>query len=215
VFWPSRSYPAVGNPYPIVQHTGKRREFRPQWLQIGDTRAAHVTDIAAALQRVEKILLRSPKTGLHVDAPATARWNGGTEVTTTHENGTRLATDLPTQMGGGGTAVTPGWLLRAGLASCVTTRIAMAAAVAGIELTELEVVATSQSDARGLLGMADADGQPVPAGPRDLQLHVKIAAADSASAERLRSLVEQSHGCSPVSCAVQDATAIELLIEAG
>ncbi len=119
------------------------------------------------------------------------------------------------EMGGGGTAVTPGWLLRAGLASCVTTRIAMAAAVAGIELTELEVVATSQSDARGLLGMADADGQPVSAGPRDLQLHVKITATDGTSAERLRSLVEQSHGCSPVSCAVQDATAIELLIEVG
>jgi hypothetical protein len=91
----------------------------------------------------------------------------------------------------------------------------MAAAVAGIELTELEVVATSQSDARGLLGMADADGQPVPAGPRDLQLHVNITATDGTSAERLRSLVEQSHGCSPVSCAVQDATAIELLIEVG
>jgi uncharacterized OsmC-like protein len=178
-------------------------------------KSAHVTDIAAALQRVEKILLRSPKTGLHVDAPATARWNGGTRVTTSHENGTRLATDLPTQMGGGGIAATPGWLLRAGLASCITTRIAMAAAVAGIELTELEVVATSQSDTRGLLGMADADGRPVPAGPRDLQLHVKITATDDTSTERLRSLVEQSHGCSPVSCAVQDANAIELLIEVG
>jgi uncharacterized OsmC-like protein len=174
-----------------------------------------VTDIAAALKRVEKVLLRSPKTGLHADAPATARWHGGTQVTTSHENGTRFATDLPTELGGGGTAVTPGWLLRAGLASCVTTLIAMAAAVEGIELTALEVVATSQSDARGLLGMADADGKPVSAGPRDLQLHVKITATDGTSAERLRSLVEQSHGCSPVSCAVQDATAIELLIEVG
>jgi uncharacterized OsmC-like protein len=177
--------------------------------------ATHVTDIAAALKRVEKILLRSPKTGLHADAPATARWHGGTQVTTSHENGTRFATDLPTEVGGGGTAVTPGWLLRAGLASCVTTRIAMAAAVEGIELTVLEVVATSQSDARGLLGMADGDGQPVSAGPRDMQLHVKITATDGTSAERLHSLVEQSHGCSPVSCAVQDATAIELLIEVG
>jgi uncharacterized OsmC-like protein len=178
-------------------------------------KSAHVTDIAAALQRAEKILLRSPKTGLHVDASATARWNGGTQVTTSHENGTRLATDLPTQMGGGGTAVTPGWLLRAGMASCITTRIAMAAAVAGIELTVLEVLATSQSDARGLLGMTDADGQPVSAGPRDLQLHVKITATDGTSAERLRSLVERSHGCSPVSCAVEAANSIELLIEVG
>jgi uroporphyrinogen-III synthase len=91
----------------------------------------------------------------------------------------------------------------------------MAAAVAGIELTELEVVATSQSDARGLLGMADADGQPVSAGPLGLQLHVKITATGGTSAERLRSLVERSHGCSPVSCALEAATAIELLIKVG
>jgi len=172
-----------------------------------------MTDLAAALKRVEKVLLRSPQTGLHTDAPATARWNGGTQVTTSHENGTRVATDLPTEVGGGGTAVTPGWFLRAGLASCITTRIAMAAAVEGIELTELEVVATSESDARGLLGMADADGQRVPAGPRDVRLHVKIAAAGGVSEERLRSLVERSHGLSPVSCALQEVTPAELLIE--
>jgi hypothetical protein len=91
----------------------------------------------------------------------------------------------------------------------------MAAAVEGIKLSELEVVATSQSDARGLLGMVDADGQRVSAGPRDVQLHVKIIAADGTSAERLRSLVQQSHNCSPVSCAVQEITPIELLIEVG
>lgn len=171
--------------------------------------------IAAALKRLEKILLRSPKTGLHADAPATARWNGGTRVTTSHENGTQFATDLPAEIGGGGTAVTPGWHLRAGLASCVTTRIAMAAAVEGVQLSELEVVATSQSDVRGLLAMSDPDGGRVSAGPRDVQLHVKITAADGTSTERLRSLVERSHGCSPVSCAVQDATPIELRIEVG
>src|SRR3954462_15459614 len=109
-------------------------------------RAAHVTDIAAALKRLEKVLLRSPKTGLHADAPATARWNGGTRVTTRHENGTQFATDLPPEVGGEGAAATPGWLRRGGLASCVTTPIAMTGALGGIELAALEVVATSRSD---------------------------------------------------------------------
>jgi len=167
-------------------------------------------DVAAALERVRKILLRSPKTGLHADAPATARWNGGTRVITTHDNGTQVATDLPTEVGGGGTAVTPGWHLRAGLAACLTTTVAMRAAVEGIELSELEVVANSVSDFRGVLGM---DGTS--AGPGDVQLRVKIKAADGTSAQRLRSLVERSHGCSPVSCAVQDTTPIELRIEVG
>ena len=174
-----------------------------------------MTDIAAALKRLEKVLLRSPKTGLHADAPATARWNGGTRVTTRHENGTQFATDLPPEVGGEGTAATPGWLLRAGLASCVTTRIAMAAAVRGIELSMLEIVATSRSDARGLLGMRDDHGERVSAGPGDLELHVKIAAADGTCAEQLRLLVEQCNACSPVSCAVQERTPIELRIEVG
>lgn len=172
-----------------------------------------MTDIAAALKRVETVVLRSPQTGIRADAPATARWAGGTRVTSRSEHGTVFATDLPSAVGGEDSAVTPSWLLRAGLASCVTTRIAMAAAVEGIELAELEIVATSRSDVRGLLDLAGADGARISAGPFDMQLHVKIAASDGTTAERLRSLVERSHGCSPVSCAVQDATPIELQIE--
>jgi uncharacterized OsmC-like protein len=172
-----------------------------------------MTDIAAALKRVEQVVLRSPQTGIHADAPATARWTGGTRVTSRSADGAVFATDLPSAVGGEGSAVTPGWLLRAGLASCVTTTIAMAAALEGIELAELEIVATSRSDVRGLLGMAGTDGARVSAGPFDVRLNVKIAASDGTSAEHLRSLVERSHGSSPVSCAVQSATPIELQIE--
>ena len=91
----------------------------------------------------------------------------------------------------------------------------MAAAVRGIELATLEIVATSRSDARGLLGMRDDHGERVSAGAADLQLHVKIAAADGTGAEQLRLLVEQCNACSPVSCAVQEITPIELRIEVG
>jgi len=44
---------------------------------------------------------------------------------------------------------------------------------------------------------------------------VKIAAADGTCAEQLRLLVEQCNACSPVSCAVQEITPIELRIEVG
>ena len=88
-------------------------------------------DIAAAMQRVESVLRRRPEVGLHDDAPATARWQSGTRVVSSHANGTQIVTDMPTELGGSGDQVTPGWLLRAGLASCLATRIAMAAAAAG------------------------------------------------------------------------------------
>ena len=122
--------------------------------------------IAAAMQRVESVFQRRPEAGLADDTPATAHWESGTRVVSRHPNGTQVVTDMPSEIGGSGDQVTPGWLLRAALASCAATRIAMAAAAAGVELTTLDVAASSRSDARGLLGMVNADGQPVPAEPR-------------------------------------------------
>jgi len=105
-------------------------------------------------------------------------------------------------------------LFRAGLAACAATRIAMAAAAEGIELASLEVLASSRSDTRGLLGMTDADGEPVFAGPLEVELLVKIS-APGVSTERLRTLVETSQRCSPVPNALQTAVPLALRIEVG
>lgn len=169
-------------------------------------------DIAAALQRMESVLRRRPEAGLHDDEPAVARWDGGARVVTSHENGTQLLTDLPAELGGGGDQVAPSWLLRAGVASCTDTRIAMAAATEGIELQTLEVLASSVSGARGLVALADAEGEPVRAGPRDVQLLVRIS-AHGVSPQRLRALVEDGYRCSPVSSAIRDAVPVALRIE--
>lgn len=171
-----------------------------------------IEDIAAAVQRVESVLKRRPAAGIHDDAPATARWQTGLRVVACHANGTQMFTDMPAELGGSGDQVTPGWLFRAGLASCFATRIAMEAAVAGIELTLLEVLASSRSDTRGVFGMADVSGEPVGAGPRDVQLLVKIAAL-GVSAEDLQNLVEDSNRHSPVSAALRDAVSVALKIE--
>jgi len=169
-------------------------------------------DLAAALERVEAVLRRRPDTGLHDDAPATSTWNGGTRIVARHPNGAQVPTDMPAELGGSGDQVTPGWLFRAGLASCAATSIVMKAATEGIALTALELHASSRSDTRGLLGMRDADGSNVSAAPGDLQLHVRIA-ADGVSAQRLRALVESGVRCSPIPNAVQLATPIAMHID--
>jgi uncharacterized OsmC-like protein len=170
--------------------------------------------IAAALQRVETALRRRPEAGLHDDAPATARWEGGTRVVSSHENGSRLSTDMPSELGGSGDQVTPGWLFRAGLASCFATCVAMGAAARGIELSILEVRASSRSDTRGLMGILDPQGEPVFAGPGDVQLHVRICAS-GVSPERLRALVDHSRRCSPIPTAVETAVPIAVTVELG
>jgi len=170
-------------------------------------------DLAAALERARNVYRRRPDLGLHDDAPATACWTPGTRVVASHANGTRVETDMPSELGGTGDRVTPGWLFRAGLASCAATTIAMTAASEGIALTLLEVQVGSRSDTRGLLGIAQADGEPVSSGPQDMRLRVRIAAAPEVARERLRALVETACRRAPVLNAVTCAQPILLEIE--
>jgi uncharacterized OsmC-like protein len=169
-------------------------------------------DVAAAMERVKTVLERRPEMGLHDDAPATARWEGGTRIVASHANGKQMATDMPSELGGSGDQVTPGWLFRAGLASCGATTIAMTAAKHGIELTTLEVKAGSRSDTRGVLRMEGADGTLVDASPSDLRVFVRIAASN-ASPEQLRALVAEGMGCAPITNAVANANPIAVDVE--
>jgi uncharacterized OsmC-like protein len=168
--------------------------------------------ILKAIQRVRAVLAHRTRAGIHTDEPATARLDEGVRVITRHANGTRIATDMPAELGGDGLHVTPGWLLRAGLAACLATRIAMEAAEAGIPLTRLEVSARSTSDARGLLGMMDDQGAPVTPAPSEVQLDVRIGAAD-VPGERLRAMIERSFHCSPVSAAIERAIPVRLHVD--
>jgi uncharacterized OsmC-like protein len=172
--------------------------------------AAH--DIAQALERVRSVFARRPEMGLHDDPPATSRWMSGLRVIASHANGAQIPTDMATEVGGSGDQVSPGWMLRAGFASCTATCIAMAAAEQGIELEALEVQVKSRTDARGMLGMPDVDGSEVPAGPQDMQIIVKIAAR-GVSPQHLRALVELNYQRSPMACALQGATPVALHIE--
>lgn len=168
--------------------------------------------ISSAINRVKAVLQRRPEIGLHDDAPATARWQSGLRVVSIHANGTQTLTDLPSELGGTGDQVTPGWLFRAGIASCLATSIALRAATEGIELLALEVQASSRSDMRGAFGMTDSMGDPVRAGPLEVQLCVRICARDVAS-DKLTKLVEESHRCSPMPNAIQCAVPVALHIE--
>lgn len=168
--------------------------------------------IAAAVKRVQTVLGRRPGMGLQDDAPATAVWQDDMRVVVAHDDGTRVPTDMASELGGSGDLVAPGWLLRAGLASCATTSIALAAAAQDIDLRGLEVRVSSRSDTRGLLGMADARGEPVAAGPSEITMSVRIAASGVAS-ERLRALVEAGCRCSPVPDLVVRVTPLVLRID--
>lgn len=168
--------------------------------------------IAAALHRVESILRRRPAAAVHEDAPALACWQSGTRVVTKHPDGASVQTDLPSELGGTGDRLTPGWLWRAALGSCLTTRIVMAAAAEGLDLTSVEVETRSRSDVRGLLGVCDELGNVPCSAPGQVQMRVRIAAR-GVSSERLQALVRQSQSLSPVQMAATRALPVDLAVE--
>jgi uncharacterized OsmC-like protein len=166
-------------------------------------------NIGVATQRVKAVFQRRPEVGIHDDAPAKARWESGARMLVRHADGMEVATDMPVELGGSGDQVTPGWLFRAGVASCAATSITLSAAVEGIELTALEVNVSSRSDTRGLLGMSEPSGEPVYAGPFDVEMHVTVA-ANGATPSALKTLVEKCLSHSPVPSALITATPFAL-----
>ncbi len=163
--------------------------------------------VADAMARLEKLFRRRPEAGLVRDTPAHATWSGPDaplRVVCRHPGGREVSTDMPPELGGGGVEVTPGWLYRAGLASCATTSIALLAAAEGIVLETLQVEAASQSDARGLVGLDDEDGRVVSAAPVDQRLAIVIGARGATPAQ-LRSLVERALQRSPIPLAVKSS----------
>ena len=137
-----------------------------------------------ALERARRLFLERPSAAKKANATAIAVWQEGLQFVTTGPSGERALTDMPPPMGGNGAGSNPGWLLRAAMASCTGTALAMRAATLGIELKSLEVSVESESDARGFVGIAG-----VPTSLSSLRMKIKLG-ADNVPEGQLRELAE-------------------------
>ncbi|HEY7238121.1 MAG TPA: OsmC family protein [Burkholderiales bacterium] len=163
--------------------------------------------VREAIERLGIAIQAEPAKAKSKNVPATARLTEDLKFEVTGPNKERVLTDMPVPMGGGATAPNPAWLLRAGMASCAATVIAMRAAKLGIALTELEVTVESESDLRGILGL----DEKVSAGLNPMRTKVRIGG--QADPRILRGLVEWADTHSPVGCTVRNAAACSLHIE--
>lgn len=161
-----------------------------------------MNSIRSAMEQASSYLSEHPDAATASDSAATA----------VREDGLRfrvegpwepLITDMSKSVGGRASAPSPGWLMRAALAACDATLVAMEAARDGIELTDLQVSVESETDFRGVLGV----GPSVPAGPLSVRVSIRLAATD-ATDDQLREIVERAESHSPV----RDALARELSI---
>ncbi len=94
-------------------------------------------EIQAAIKKVVGFLEKYPEKARYTDSAATAVVEGGLRCRVDGPNGAYMVSDMPEAIGGGATAPSPGWLMRAALANCDATVIALRAAQEGITLTTL------------------------------------------------------------------------------
>src|SRR4051812_34866143 len=149
-------------------------------------------EIRSAIEKASGYLAENPDAATATDAAATAVREAGLRFRVEGPKGA-LTSDMSESVGGGASAPTPGWLLRASLAACDATLVAMEAARAGIELSDLTVSVESDSDFRGVLGV---DGGAHP-GPLAIRTRIELAAPD-ATEEQLREIVQRAEERSPV-----------------
>jgi uncharacterized OsmC-like protein len=163
--------------------------------------------IRDAVTKAGTYLAEHPDEARYRDSHARARLREGLRVEVDGPGGEQVQTDMPRGIGGSATSPSPGWFFRSAVASCVASLIGIRAAARGVELGPVEVVADSESDDRGILGLDDS----IPAGPLSVKVVVSASAPRAGHAE-LEAIIRWAVDHCPVTDAVTRAVPMELEI---
>ncbi len=169
------------------------------------------THIKQSVESVIEYYTEHPDKARGPGTPVIAVMEDGLRCRIGTPDGTAIVTDMPTGIGGGGSAPSPGRLFRAALASCDATFVTLRAAQVGIKLTTLEVIVEGDPDDIGTLGFLGIDDS-IPAGEHGLRLIFRIG-AENATPKRLRELVKWIEAHSPVGDSVSRAIPTKVEVE--
>ena len=161
--------------------------------------------IRRAIDGASDYLRAHPDEAAYTDSMATARIVDGLRVHVEGPAGEVLMTDMPTAVGGGASAPSPGWFFRAAVAACVTSLATMRAAQLGHSGFACEVDVDSESDDRGILGL-DAS---VPGGPLSMRISLRMVSG-AVPLEELEELAVWAVEHCPVSDAVRRAVPVHV-----
>jgi uncharacterized OsmC-like protein len=161
--------------------------------------------IKAAIEGAGAYLTDHPDEARYTDSVATARLEQGLHVRVGGATGEVMETDMPSAVGGLGTAPGPGWYLRAATAACVASLAGMRAAQLGIDGFSCEVEVDSESDDRGILGLDES----VPAGPLSVRIGIRLSGS-GADAGVLDEVAAWAVDHCPVSDALRRAVTVRV-----
>jgi uncharacterized OsmC-like protein len=156
----------------------------PTHVPAGDLR------IAAAVSRLEAAVERRTGFGRATNT-ATITLADGLRCCST-EDAWSIDTDLPTGLGGSGSAPTPGVLLRAALGSCLAMGYRLRAARRGIPVRSIRVTVESDSEIDGMLCTTST----APPGFTAIRYHVELDT--HAPTEDIEALVDEADRLSPM-----------------
>lgn len=129
-------------------------------------------EIKTAQDRVISAFTKKPSLGKSTDKQ-TIRLDEGL-VCTACDGDTEYTIDMPTIMGGSGTAPSPGFYGRAALGSCIAMGIKMAAARNEIDINSIVVDIEMDWDDRGIFGLDN-----VSAGCRKVRIVITVDSPDN------------------------------------
>ncbi len=118
----------------------------------------------------------------------------------------KLVTDNPKSEGGEGRGPTPGFLIRAGLASCCAICYGIAAARLEVPIDSIDVEVESDFDARGLYGLAE-----VTHGFTEVRLTVHVCSA--APEADILNVIDTGDDMSPMLWVVRDPVTVKREVE--
>ena len=161
--------------------------------------------IRTAIEGAGAYLTAHPDEARYTDSIARARVESGLRVVVDGPAGERLETDMPSAVGGAGSAPSPGWFLRAAVAACVASLATMRAAQLGWAGFTCGVEVDSESDDRGILGLDPS----VPGGPLSMRISLQLV-AEGIGLEALEELAVWAVEHCPVSDAVRRAVPVHI-----
>lgn len=167
-----------------------------------------VEGIRKSVESAINYLKQHPEEAEYTDSLATAVVQEDLKCRIEDPEGREIVSDMPPSVGGGNTAPSPGWLLRAAEASCVATLIAMRAAQVGLLLDEIQVKVDSESNDYGILGIDES----VPVGPIATSVRIRVAGGGEEE-DAIREVVQWAYEHCPVTDAVRRAVPVETQIE--
>jgi organic hydroperoxide reductase OsmC/OhrA len=162
-------------------------------------------DIRSAQERVLSIFGRKPSAAL-----SSAKASGCLEeglCCTVSSSQLDVRMDMPKELGGDGSAPTPGFFVRAGLIGCVVIGIKMTAAREGIPLESVNVDVEMDFDDGAMLGLGDNTAAP-------LETRLTIALQSPAPWPAVEAMARRALAADPYFLALRDPQRVNFTLVA-